>query len=119
MFANGFLSWFSKPSTADEAAWDASTAAVQTKQPSSPKAPSTERGVNEHSSQDNMKLRGGGAGDVCCGLYASLSRVLASSALSAAKNAAKFHHRSLLSQYACVTPAPPEKQITNVPSVET
>lgn len=89
MFTNGLLSWFSKESPAPEAVWDASTATVQTQQPTSPKAPSTDQIITEqpvraissakdrtqlmsfpqNSHENMMKLRGGGAGDVCCGVY--------------------------------------------------
>ncbi|KAJ5611052.1 hypothetical protein N7510_007771 [Penicillium lagena] len=64
----------SKKDSAPEATWDANTATVQNQQPTSPDAPSTERVVTEQpNSQENMmKLRGGGAGDVCCGLCAGL-----------------------------------------------
>ncbi|KAJ5611813.1 hypothetical protein N7528_008918 [Penicillium herquei] len=66
------LTWFSKkeaPST-----WDATTGNIQNQQPTSPDAPSTERVITEQpNSQENMmKLRGGGAGDVCCGVCAGL-----------------------------------------------
>ncbi|KAJ5811550.1 hypothetical protein N7474_007851 [Penicillium riverlandense] len=63
-----------KKDSAPEATWDANTATVQNQQPTSPEAPSTERVVTEQpNSQENMmKLRGGGAGDVCCGLCAGL-----------------------------------------------
>ncbi|KAJ5102145.1 hypothetical protein NUU61_004367 [Penicillium alfredii] len=71
MFGNGIFSWFSskQESTAPEATWDATTANMQNQQPTSPAAPSTDRVETEQpNSQENMKLRGGGAGDVCCGL---------------------------------------------------
>ncbi|CAG8925320.1 unnamed protein product [Penicillium salamii] len=74
MFTNGLLSWFSKESPAPEAVWDASTATVQNQQPTSPKAPSTDQVITEqpNSHENMMKLRGGGAGDVCCGVCAGL-----------------------------------------------
>ncbi|KAJ5159652.1 uncharacterized protein N7482_006656 [Penicillium canariense] len=71
MFGNGLFSLFSsKQAPTNGATWDAPTASPQNQQPTSPDAPSTERVVTEQpNSQENMmKLRGGGAGDVCCGL---------------------------------------------------
>ncbi|OQD75250.1 hypothetical protein PENDEC_c008G04513 [Penicillium decumbens] len=66
-------SWFS-PKQESAPTWDGATASVQNQQPTSPDAPSTERIVTEQpNSQENMmKLRGGGAGDVCCGVCAGL-----------------------------------------------
>ncbi|EPS32829.1 hypothetical protein PDE_07789 [Penicillium oxalicum 114-2] len=79
MFGSGFFNWFSNSSaqqepTTNAAAWDLSMASVQTQQPTSPEAPSTDRVATEQSSsQENaMKLRGGGAGDVCCGVCTGL-----------------------------------------------
>ncbi|KAJ5648177.1 hypothetical protein N7490_004549 [Penicillium lividum] len=74
MFANGLFNWFSSKQETAPATWDSNTATVQNQQPTSPDAPSTERVVTEQpNSQENMmKLRGGGAGDVCCGLCAGL-----------------------------------------------
>ncbi|KAJ5257016.1 hypothetical protein N7478_013120 [Penicillium angulare] len=68
------LSWFSSKKEASPT-WDSATATVQNQQPTSPDAPSTERVVTEQpNSQDNMvKLRGGGAGDVCCGLHSTIT----------------------------------------------
>lgn len=92
MFGN-ISNWFSsKQESSQEDTWNAMT--VQTHQPTSPDAPSTDRVVTEQpvrfsillqgqclrdfncssrpyfvqNSEQNMKLRGGGAGDVCCGL---------------------------------------------------
>ncbi|CAI7634891.1 hypothetical protein N7533_004673 [Penicillium manginii] len=67
---NNISNWFSsKQEPTQEATWNAITANVQTHQPTSPDAPSTEHVVTEQpNSEQNMKLRGGGAGDVCCGL---------------------------------------------------
>ncbi|OKP13347.1 hypothetical protein PENSUB_949 [Penicillium subrubescens] len=71
MFGN-VLNWFSssKQEPTNGATWDATTTSVQNQQPTSPEAPSTERVAAEQpNSQENMmKLRGGGAGDVCCGV---------------------------------------------------
>ncbi|GLI74125.1 hypothetical protein PoHVEF18_002359 [Penicillium ochrochloron] len=71
MFSN-VLNWFSpsKQEPTNGSTWDATTASVQNQQPTSPEAPSTEHVVAEQpNSQENMmKLRGGGAGDVCCGV---------------------------------------------------
>jgi hypothetical protein len=88
MFNNDLFSWFSsKEPTAPEATWDATTATIQ-KQPISPEAPSTHPVVIEEpvcdipdvvnkprltnydpqNSEENMKLRGGGFGEVCCGV---------------------------------------------------
>ncbi|PKX99485.1 uncharacterized protein P174DRAFT_437946 [Aspergillus novofumigatus IBT 16806] len=53
--------------------WDPNTLTMQ--QPASPEAPSTERVVTEQpNNQEAMKtqLRGGGAGDVCCGVCAGI-----------------------------------------------
>ncbi|KAJ5900721.1 uncharacterized protein N7473_004791 [Penicillium subrubescens] len=75
MFGN-VLNWFSssKQEPTNGATWDATTTSVQNQQPTSPEAPSTERVAAEQpNSQENMmKLRGGGAGDVCCGVCAGL-----------------------------------------------
>ncbi|CAL5873274.1 uncharacterized protein PFLUO_LOCUS7543 [Penicillium psychrofluorescens] len=70
----GFNLFSSKKESAPEATWDANTATVQNQQPTSPEAPSTERVITEQpNSQENMmKLRGGGAGDICCGVCAGL-----------------------------------------------
>ncbi|KAJ5980830.1 hypothetical protein N7481_008128 [Penicillium waksmanii] len=71
MFDN-ISNWFSsKQEPSQEDTWNAMT--VHTHQPTSPDAPSTDRVVTEQpNSEQNMKLRGGGAGDVCCGLCAGL-----------------------------------------------
>ncbi|GFF33095.1 hypothetical protein IFM46972_03772 [Aspergillus udagawae] len=56
--------------TQQQPTWDPNTLTMQ--QPASPEAPSTERTVTEQpNNQEAMKmqLRGGGAGDVCCGVY--------------------------------------------------
>ncbi|KAJ5356797.1 hypothetical protein N7517_011406 [Penicillium concentricum] len=75
MFTNGLFSWFSsRESTPNTASDGSATTSIENHQPISPKAPSTDGMVNEQpNSQENMlKLRGGGAGDVCCGLCAGL-----------------------------------------------
>ncbi|KAJ5083559.1 hypothetical protein N7456_012986 [Penicillium angulare] len=64
------FSWFSSKKEASPT-WDSTTATVQNQQPTSPNAPSTERIITEQP-ENMMKLRGGGAGDVCCGLCAGL-----------------------------------------------
>ncbi|KAJ5873964.1 uncharacterized protein N7529_002394 [Penicillium soppii] len=73
MFNNDLFSWFSsKEPTAPEATWDATIATIQ-KQPISPEAPSTHPVViEEPNSEENMKLRGGGFGEVCCGVLTAL-----------------------------------------------
>ncbi|KAF3385497.1 hypothetical protein F1880_002933 [Penicillium rolfsii] len=75
MFGN-VLNWFSSPKqeSSNGATWNATTASVQNQQPTSPEAPSTERVVSEqpNTQEHMMKLRGGGAGDVCCGVCAGL-----------------------------------------------
>ncbi|KAJ5098102.1 hypothetical protein N7532_005103 [Penicillium argentinense] len=79
MLGNVF-NWFSpKRVPSPEATRDATTTTVQNQQPSSPDAPSAERVMTEQpippssqNSQENMRLRGGGAGDVCCGVCAGL-----------------------------------------------
>ncbi|CAI7670897.1 unnamed protein product [Penicillium discolor] len=72
MFANGLVSWFSSKESTPNTTSDATS--IENHQPTSPKAPSTDRMVIEQpNSQENMlKLRGGGAGDICCGLCAGL-----------------------------------------------
>ncbi|CAI7632667.1 unnamed protein product [Penicillium glandicola] len=67
MFANSLFTWFSKESTPSPIS-DATTSTEN--QPISPKAPSIDRMVTDQpNSQGNMlELRGGGGGDVCCGL---------------------------------------------------
>ncbi|CAI7666084.1 unnamed protein product [Penicillium palitans] len=72
MFANGLISWFSSKESTPSTTSDATS--IENNQPISPKAPSTDRMVAEqpNSQEDMMKLRGGGAGDVCCGLCAGL-----------------------------------------------
>ncbi|KAB8208685.1 hypothetical protein BDV34DRAFT_222364 [Aspergillus parasiticus] len=47
-----------------EPIWDPNTMTMQ--QPSSPSAPVVDRAVSEQPEQ--MQLRGGGAGDCCCGM---------------------------------------------------
>ncbi|PYH98469.1 hypothetical protein BO71DRAFT_316372, partial [Aspergillus ellipticus CBS 707.79] len=70
------FSWFKsskQESATQQPTWDANTMTMQ--QPSSPEAPSTERVVTEQPNTDEamkMNLRGGGAGDVCCGVYVPL-----------------------------------------------
>ncbi|KAL2222041.1 hypothetical protein M432DRAFT_636694 [Thermoascus aurantiacus ATCC 26904] len=71
MFDNGIFGWFksSKEERAPERKWDPKTVTME--QPTSPPAPSTERVVTEQpKSQEemNLHLRGGGKGDVCCGV---------------------------------------------------
>ncbi|KAJ5347714.1 hypothetical protein MYU51_009687 [Penicillium brevicompactum] len=73
MPAKGDAFSFSKPACASEAAWDATDATMQTQQPTGPKPPSVDQVIAENSSEEHtMKLRGGGAGDVCCGMCAGL-----------------------------------------------
>ncbi|KAF7521000.1 hypothetical protein PCG10_008570 [Penicillium crustosum] len=69
MFANSLISWFSSKESTPNTTSDATS--IENHQPTSPKAPSTDCMVTEKpNSQENMmKLRGGGAGDICCGLY--------------------------------------------------
>ncbi|CAG7960243.1 unnamed protein product [Penicillium nalgiovense] len=71
MLAN-ILSWFSKEATPNSTS-DATTS-IESHQPTSPNAPSIDRMVTEQpNSEENMlKLRGGGTGDICCGLCAGL-----------------------------------------------
>ncbi|CAP96791.1 hypothetical protein E8E15_008551 [Penicillium rubens] len=71
MFAN-ILSWFSKEATSNSTS--NATTNIESHQPTSPEAPSTVRMVTEQpNSEENMlKLRGGGASDICCGLCAGL-----------------------------------------------
>ncbi|KAJ5227361.1 uncharacterized protein N7469_007367 [Penicillium citrinum] len=65
--------FFSNQDSVQDATWTANTATIQNQQPTSPEFPMTDRVVTEQpNSQDNMKLRGGGAGDVCCGVCAGL-----------------------------------------------
>ncbi|KAF7716163.1 Uncharacterized protein PECH_005439 [Penicillium ucsense] len=80
MFSNNIFGWLSASASkheepADAAAGDLTSISVQDQQPTSPAGPSlTEQAVTEQpDSQRNMlKLRGGGAGDVCCGVCAGL-----------------------------------------------
>ncbi|KAJ5178406.1 uncharacterized protein N7500_001105 [Penicillium coprophilum] len=74
MFANGLFSWFSSKETNPNPTSDVTIPSVENRQPTSPKGPSVDGMVTEQpNSQENMlKLRGGGAGDVCCGLCAGL-----------------------------------------------
>ncbi|KAJ5800282.1 uncharacterized protein N7518_002350 [Penicillium psychrosexuale] len=75
MFANSLFSWFSSKESIPTSTSDATTG-TENHQPVSPKAPSTDPMVTEQpNSQENMlklELRGGGTGDVCCGLCAGL-----------------------------------------------
>ncbi|BCS01813.1 uncharacterized protein AKAW2_60077S [Aspergillus luchuensis] len=73
MVFNWFKSSKEESSATQQPSWDANTMTMQ--QPSSPEAPSTERVVTQQpNTQEEMKmgLRGGGAGDVCCGVCAGL-----------------------------------------------
>ncbi|PYH66743.1 uncharacterized protein BO88DRAFT_85913 [Aspergillus vadensis CBS 113365] len=70
MVFNWFKSSKEESTSTQQPSWDANTMTMQ--QPSSPEAPSTERVVTQQpNTQEEMKmgLRGGGAGDVCCGVY--------------------------------------------------
>ncbi|KAE8355234.1 hypothetical protein BDV28DRAFT_129372 [Aspergillus coremiiformis] len=51
--------------------WDPDTLTMQ--QPASPPAPVAERGAGRSDAQENtrVKLRGGGGGDICCGVSVS------------------------------------------------
>ncbi|PWY88916.1 hypothetical protein BO70DRAFT_308865, partial [Aspergillus heteromorphus CBS 117.55] len=68
------FSWFKSTKQQEESAqptWDPNTMTMTSQQPSSPEAPSTERVITEQPNTDEamkMNLRGGGAGDVCCGV---------------------------------------------------
>ncbi|KAF7621335.1 hypothetical protein F9C07_10375 [Aspergillus flavus] len=54
-----------------EPTWDPNTMTMQ--QPSSPSAPVVDRAVSEQpNTQEQMQLRGGGAGDCCCGICAGI-----------------------------------------------
>ncbi|QQK42427.1 hypothetical protein Pdw03_6328 [Penicillium digitatum] len=72
MFANGLFTRFSNESfqtpTSD------APSGIENHQPTSPKAPSTDRrAIKQPNAQENIvKLRGGGTGDICCGLCAGL-----------------------------------------------
>ncbi|KAJ5488686.1 hypothetical protein N7539_003576 [Penicillium diatomitis] len=76
MFGNSLFGWLSASASKhekpdDAAAGDPTSICVQDQQPTSPAGPSvTEQAVTEQpDSQKNMlKLRGGAAGDVCCGV---------------------------------------------------
>ncbi|KAJ5239249.1 hypothetical protein N7468_003868 [Penicillium chermesinum] len=71
MFANGLFSWFSSPSKQEEApATDATT--IQAQQPTRPDGPSMDGASAQPKSEQEMNLRGGGGGDVCCGVCAGL-----------------------------------------------
>ncbi|KAJ5673784.1 hypothetical protein N7462_009223 [Penicillium macrosclerotiorum] len=66
----GFNFFKSAPAEAEatqENTWNGNTVAMQ---PSSPAAPTTNQGVvsEQPSGQEQMQLRGGGGGDVCCGM---------------------------------------------------
>ncbi|KAJ5465807.1 hypothetical protein N7530_009594 [Penicillium desertorum] len=68
--------WFkssndSKPT--EEPTWDATTIAME--QPSSAEAMSSINVVSQQPSPESMKmeLRGGGGGDVCCGICAGIA----------------------------------------------
>ncbi|KGO65545.1 hypothetical protein PITC_018630 [Penicillium italicum] len=72
MFANSLISWFSSKESTPNPTSDAIS--IENQQPISPPVPSTDHMVTQQpNSQGNMlKLRGGGAGDICCGLCAGL-----------------------------------------------
>ncbi|KAJ5812937.1 hypothetical protein N7447_009960 [Penicillium robsamsonii] len=74
MFTNGLFSWFSKETTPNPTSDATATTSIENRQPISPKTPFADGMITEQpNSQENMmKLRGGGAGDVCCGLCAGL-----------------------------------------------
>ncbi|KAE8372022.1 hypothetical protein BDV26DRAFT_298267 [Aspergillus bertholletiae] len=61
----------SKPecSHTQQPTWDPNTMTMQ--QPSSPPAPVADRTVSEEQ-PDKVQLRGGGAGDCCCGMCAGI-----------------------------------------------
>ncbi|KAJ5121534.1 uncharacterized protein N7515_009495 [Penicillium bovifimosum] len=72
---NALFSRFTRKDS-PKSTWDTSTttsppSTVQNQQPRSPSAPSTTH-VETKQSDDRMQLRGGGAGDICCGLCAGL-----------------------------------------------
>ncbi|OQE44253.1 hypothetical protein PENCOP_c002G04236 [Penicillium coprophilum] len=75
MFSNGLFSWFFSKETSPNSTSDVTApTSVENRQPISPKGPFVDGMLTEQpNSQENMlKLRGGGAGDVCCGLCAGL-----------------------------------------------
>ncbi|KAJ5952751.1 uncharacterized protein N7479_011164 [Penicillium vulpinum] len=75
MFSNGLFSWFSSKESSPNPISDATDATgIEKNQPTSPKGLSTDSMVTEQPNpQENMlNLRGGGAGDVCCGVCAGL-----------------------------------------------
>ncbi|KAJ6119292.1 hypothetical protein N7523_003572 [Penicillium sp. IBT 18751x] len=64
--------WFSSAQESAEGKWDANTLTVQ--QPTSPAAPAMNQTVSEQPGApesmvtDGVHLRGGGEGDICCGM---------------------------------------------------
>ncbi|KAJ5782514.1 hypothetical protein N7457_004288 [Penicillium paradoxum] len=72
MFANGIFSWFSPKEPTPKTTSNPPT--TEKNQPISPQAPSIDRIMTEEptSQEQPMKLRGGGAGDVCCGVCTGL-----------------------------------------------
>ncbi|PYI17520.1 hypothetical protein BO99DRAFT_404260 [Aspergillus violaceofuscus CBS 115571] len=75
MLGDSLFSWFSfsKQEPTNSATWDATTASIQNHQFTSPNPPSTESVVTEQPDlQENMTLRGGDSGDVCCGICAGI-----------------------------------------------
>ncbi|KAJ5738951.1 hypothetical protein N7493_002106 [Penicillium malachiteum] len=63
----------SEANSAPENTWNSTTLAMQ--QPSSPAAPSANQDVvsEQPAAQEGMQLRGGGGGDVCCGICAGIA----------------------------------------------
>ncbi|KAL1976748.1 hypothetical protein VTN31DRAFT_3030 [Thermomyces dupontii] len=71
MFENGFFGFFKsgdKPATSQEQTWNPTTMTMEP--PRNYSGSSTEQ--LESQQQEQLKLRGGGAGNVCCGICAGI-----------------------------------------------
>ncbi|EKV09436.1 hypothetical protein Pdw03_8599 [Penicillium digitatum] len=66
---------FFKSTPANEPATDGWNANTVTMQPTSPATPSSNQNVvsEQPTGQEQMQLRGGGGGDVCCGVCAGIA----------------------------------------------
>ncbi|KAJ5457937.1 hypothetical protein N7475_009325 [Penicillium sp. IBT 31633x] len=73
MSTQDIFSWFSHKQSSPKSTWDPPTA-TENHQPTNPQVLSIDRVVTEQptSQEHAMKLRGGGAGDVCCGVCTGL-----------------------------------------------
>ncbi|GLB22641.1 hypothetical protein AtubIFM61612_003217 [Aspergillus tubingensis] len=85
MFGSGLMSWLRPSEAVPESKWNPETLTME--QPASPSGPSMEHVVTEQprtGESMQLQIRGGGEGEVCCGILVAL----VSAALNAANAAA-------------------------------